>query len=231
MVGVAVLAVAGRRLGASEQASAASLAIGATAVLVVHAAQQVDRGGLHWLATVLVSSDLPESRNANLGFTLAIGAERLEGSLEHGVRRWKVGRRVRRYHVQRSSVYLETRIAPGVRELSLARLSSPSPSPLRIDVHRRVIPSWALLLLSSAALVLAGGVEVRTRTRGRIAPAAGAALAAGLFAGWSATPDHALWPVIGSLAVGAFVGGAAGLATSAAARWLRVAATRAVSKS
>ena len=267
--GVMFLAVVGRRLGLEEKVAAASLATGATAVLVAHAAWRVRAGGGGRLLTVtfastlavaslapalrsmlpgrpilsarleregssvalppgsagavrlLVSSELPEDRRAYVGFTLVLGAEHLEGALEHGVRRWGAGEDVRRYHVNRSSMYLDSRIAPDVDELSVARLASAVPATLRIDVYRRVIPSWVLLVLAFLALSFAGRVEALTGARGHVTPISGAALGSGLLAGWSATPEQALWPCIVSVTFGAIVGVPAGLATSRATKWLR----------
>jgi hypothetical protein len=49
-------------------------------------------------------------------------------------------------------------------------------------------------------------------------PRAGAALAGRLLAGWSATPEQAVWPCIVSLLFGAIIGVPAGFAISSGAR-------------
>lgn len=170
---------------------------------------------------LLVSSELPEDRSAYIGFSLVLGAERVEGALEHGVRRWGAGEDVRRYHVERPSVYFDARVAPGAKSLLLARLSSALPSALRVDVYRRIIPSWIFLLLALLALSFAGFVDALAGGRGRVGFTSGAALASGLLAGWTATPEQALWPCMVSLAFGTLIGGAGGRATSRAAKWLR----------
>jgi hypothetical protein len=109
-----------------------------------------------------------------------------------------------------------------VDRLSLARLASAVPATTsRVDVYRRVLPGWILPVAACLALSFAGVVEALTVARGHVAAISGAVLGGGLLAGWSATPEQALWPCIVSLAFGAIVGVPAGLATSRATKWLR----------
>lgn len=165
---------------------------------------------------VLVSSEFPEDGRTVVPFELTLGTERLEGMLERSVRHWRAARGVRHYRVERSSVYFDARVEPGVQAISLSRFASTTERGLEVAVYRRTIARWLAILAGCLTFAVAGAFEALIAPRGQLAPSAGAAIATGTLAGWTATPHHALGAVIASLGVGALVGVSAGLGLSRA---------------
>ena len=176
---------------------------------------------------VLVSSEFPEDGRTVVPFELTLGTERLEGTLERSVRHWRAARGVRHYRVERSCVYLDARVERGVQAISLSRFASTTERGIEVAVYRRTLSGWLAVLAGCLTFAVAGAFEALIGPRSQLAPSAGAAIATGTLAGWTATPHHALEPVIASLALGSAAGVAAGLVLSRAAARARVVRTRA----
>lgn len=170
---------------------------------------------------LLVRGNLPAGRPAHVAFTLALGPQRLEGTLEHGTTRWRMGEETGRYHVRRSAIYLDGRIDAGVSELSLAQLVTAAPVQLTVEVHRDVLPPWFAPGLALVVLLWAGWVAASRVASEGVAPLAGTALAVGLLTGWLTTPDRATWPAVVSLAFGTVCGIIGGSLASEGMRGLR----------
>jgi len=177
--------------------------------------------GISGRVRLLVRGDLPSGRPAHVAFILALGSQRLEGTLEHGTTRWRVGEETGHYHLRRSSIYVDGSVAAGVSELTLVQLVAAAPVSLRIEVYRDVVPPWFALGLAGVALLCAAWAAGPKADAERTVALSGTALTSGLLTGWLATPDRATWPAVVSLALGTFLGIASGALASRATSWVR----------
>lgn len=110
----------------------------------------------------------------------------------------------------RSSEWLEARVAAGTPALRLDLLSGDTAGPLSVEVFHDPVPGRWLWLLSAAALALAAAADARLGGKDHAGAIAGIALVFGILVVENATPDGAVPTVLGGLLLGAIGGAAAG---------------------
>lgn len=170
---------------------------------------------------LLVRGDLPAGRPANVAFILALGSQRLDGTLEQGTTRWRMGEGAGHYHVRRRSAYVDGSVAPGVSELTLVQLITSAPLSLSIEMYRDLVPPWLAVALAVVVLLCAAWAVGPKADAERTVALSGTALAVGSLTGWLATPDRATWPAVVSLGLGTFIGFIAGTLAFRGMRVLR----------
>lgn len=170
---------------------------------------------------LLVSAHLPPGGEPRISYSLGGFAERVDGELERTVGYARVGRggRARVAH-DRNTDWVEARLPDGAREIRLERAQGLAGGPLRVEVHKDVIPHALAWVLSLLVLVLAAAGEVRAGRDAGSAIAAGAALGFGMVVSYNVTPVEAVMPSLWAIVLGAIAGAPAAVLVRMAVRRL-----------